>query len=460
MARRGGFSNQRYSLAKVAAMCGGLVVSPHDRIVEDVQIDSRQCSVNSLFFALAGSREHGIAYVGDAAKAGCSAVVVPVSEKGRAIALTRPYRCSVILVPDPLVALESLAREYRKRLPRVTSVGISGSCGKSTTKEALASIAATLGKTIKTPGNFNSEIGLSLSILLLEDDTEYGIFELGIDHVGEMERMVEMLCPDIGLLTNIGTAHLEKFESRLTILEEKGKLFHPGMQMGFVSDDCPYTAILEERSRLKLHPYGLSDIQAVDRGLDGWDLVFEGERFHIACIGSHLLRDVMGAIQVGVALGATKLDIAEALEGFTPLQGRSFVHKSGVTIIDDSYNASPESTSSILDYLKTLEWDGEKKIVLGPMKELGLESKDAHSLVARQLYTSELGSAYLYGDEMKGAYDLLKRRGYSRPLFYTDDFRELEHRLVKKSRKGDLFLLKASRSVAMERLIPALSQME
>ncbi len=458
MAKVGGFSNQRYPLAKVASMCGGLVVRPSDSCIEDVQIDSRKCSSNSLFFALGGTREHGIIYVGDAAKQGSSAVVVPFSEKEHALALLGPYKCALILVPDPLTALQNLAREYRKMLPQVTNVGITGSCGKSTTKEALASIAQTLGKTIKTPGNLNSEIGLPLSILQLEDDTQYGIFEMGIDHVGEMDRMVDMLKPDIGLLTNIGISHLEKFTSRSTILAEKGKLFHSGMQMGFVSDDCPYTSILEKRSHLSLRQYGLSDMQAVDRGIDGWDLTFEGERFHVSCVGRHLIRDVMGAIQVGLALGATRKDIAEGLEGFQPMQGRSYVHKSGVTIIDDSYNASPDSTSSILGYLKALAWKGEKKVVLGPMKELGKESQKAHALVARQLYASPMGSAYLYGKEMKGAYDLLKKRGYTSSLFYTDDFSELENHVVNTGRQGDLFLLKASRSVAMERLIPALSQ--
>ncbi|HKL57383.1 MAG TPA: UDP-N-acetylmuramoyl-tripeptide--D-alanyl-D-alanine ligase [Sphaerochaeta sp.] len=458
MARMGGFSNQRYPLAQVAAMCGGVVVRPNGRIIEDVQIDSRTCSNNSLFFALDGRFEKGISFVGQAALNGCSAVVVPATEKEHALALTEPYRCSVILVSEPLTALQSLASVYRTMVGSFTSVGITGSCGKSTTKEALAAIASTLGKTVRTPGNLNSEIGLPLSILLLEPDTDYGIFEMGIDHVGEMDRMVEMLKPDIGLLTNIGLSHLEKFKSRSTILREKGKLFHPAMQMGFVSDDCPYTALLEERSHLRLKPYGLSEVQAVDRGLDGWDLTFGGERFQVSCVGEHLLRDVMGAVQVGLALGADARDIAQSLQGFHPMQGRSFVHKSSVTIIDDSYNASPESTSSILGYLKTLQWKGEKKVVLGPMKELGRESRKAHALVARQLQASRLGSVSLYGEEMKGAYDLLKGSGYSESLFYTDDFTELESHLVKRSRQGDLFLLKASRSVAMERLIPALSQ--
>lgn len=458
MARFGGFSNQRFSLGKVAALCGGTLVRPSSRVVEDVQIDSRACSANSLFFALDGRKERGVRYVGDAALRGSAAVVVRFADQQEALEATKNFRCSVILVDDPLRALQTLATRYRQMMAQATTIGITGSCGKSTTKEALAAIAENLGKTVKTPGNLNSEIGLPLSILQLEEDTQYGIFEMGIDHVGEMERMVAMLKPDVGLLTNVGISHLEKFPNRRTILTEKGKLFHPRMQMGFVSDDCPYIQDLERSSKLTLKQYGLSDLRAVDRGLDGWDITLDGITFRVNCVGEHLLSDVMGAIKVGLSLGANRYDIAEALQGFTPLHGRSFVHKSDVTIIDDSYNASPDSTASILQYLSSLWWKGEKKVVLGPMKELGKESKRAHEQVARQLHAYPMGSTYLYGEEMKGAYDLLKRGGYDRPLWYTDDFTELENTVVSKSRHGDIFLLKASRSVAMERLIPSLSR--
>ncbi|MDT4762917.1 UDP-N-acetylmuramoyl-tripeptide--D-alanyl-D-alanine ligase [Sphaerochaeta sp. PS] len=458
MARVGGFSSQRYPVAHVATMCGGFVMRQGSQLVEDVQIDSRLCSRGSLFFALPGAHADGVSYVGKAALLGCSAVVVSHADTTRALEMVGSYPCAVIAVRDTLSALQTLAREYRKLFAQVTAVGITGSCGKSTTKEAIAAITSTLGNTVKTPGNLNSEIGLPLSILQLQGDTRYGIFELGIDHVGEMDRMVSMLKPDIGLLTNIGISHLEKFNSRATILAEKGKLFHPAMQMGFVSEDCPFAKVLEMRSKLSLKRYGMGDIQAVDKGLDGWDLTFEGERFHVNCVGKHLLSDVFGAIQVGLALGADKADIAQGLEGFLPMQGRSYVHKSGVTIIDDSYNASLDSTTSILGYLAGLKWKGSKKVVLGSMKELGKESRGAHAKVARQLFASPMGNTYLYGPEMKGAYDLLRQLGYASPLFYTDDFSELEQSIVEKTRCGDLYLLKASRSMAMERLIPSISQ--
>ena len=456
MARLGGFSNQQYTVNHVAELCGGLVAKSTHRRIEDVQIDSRACTKNSLFFALPGTREQGFSFIEDAEKNGCSAVVVQKQDAWRANSLLSDSTCAIIAVEDTLFALQSLAKKYKEQFSSVTTVGITGSCGKSTTKEAIASIARGLGKTIKTPGNFNSEIGLPLSVLQLQEDTRFGIFEMGIDHVGEMDRMVDILRPDIGLLTNIGISHLEKFTSCQITAQEKGKLFHPAMKRAFVSKHCKYVSLLEKNTNQELNRYGYEDIQSFDCGLDGWDITYQGEKFHVNCVGKHLLLDVIGAIHVGQALGADKKDIAHGLENFSPMNGRSSVYRSEVTIIDDSYNASPDSTSSILDYLSSLCWTGNKKIVLGPMKELGYASKQAHSLVARRLYSANLNSAFLYGEEMKGAYNLLKSLDYQNQLFYTDNFEELTEQVKKETHRGDLFLLKASRSVAMERLIPSI----
>lgn len=456
MARLGGFSNQQYTVNHVAQMCGGVVTKSCRRRVQDLQIDSRACTKNSLFFALPGNQKPGFAFIEDAAEHGSSAVVVQNQDAWRANALLSGYACAVIAVEDTLLALQLLAKNYKQQFSSVTTVGITGSCGKSTTKEAVAAIASMLGKTIKTPGNFNSEIGLPLSILQMQNDTQFGIFEMGIDHVGEMDRMVDMLRPDIGLLTNIGVSHLEKFTSCQITAQEKGKLFHPEMKRAFISNTCKYVSLLEKHTNQQLECYGFEDIQSFDRGLDGWDITYQGEQFHVNCVGKHLLLDVIGAIHVGKALGADKKDIAQGLADFSPMEGRSSVHRSEVTIINDSYNASLDSTTSILDYLSSLYWTGNKKIVLGPMKELGYATQQAHSLVARRLYSANLNSAFLYGEEMKGAYDLLKSLEYQNQLFYTDSFEELTEKVKKETHHGDLFLLKASRSVAMERLIPTI----
>ena len=451
-----GFATQQYGVGQVASLCGGTLVKNGTLIAEDVQFDSRLCSRGTVFFALPGEKEDGFSYIGEAASKGCSAVIVSLGKAMEAKQRLCSSPCAVIAVADPLRSLQLLAKNYISQFPKVSYIGITGSCGKTTTKEALAAITAMMGPTVKTPGNFNSEIGLPLSLLQVNKDTEYGIFEMGIDHVGEMDRMVEMVRPDFALLTNIGISHLEKFGTQETIAREKGKIFHPDLKEGFLNKSCRYCTFLEKKAPRKMHYFGYGDLSYTDLGLDGWAIHYEGQTFFVKCVGKHLLLDIIGAIKVAKSLGANPSQIAQGLEGFVSMKGRSSIINGEVTIIEDYYNASLDSTNSILDYLQSLQWKGYKKAVLGPMKELGAKSAQAHTLIARHLMRTQLDSTFLYGPEMKGAYDLLKKSGYGRGVFFTDDFSELETRVSKDTRRGDLFLVKASRSVAMERIIPAI----
>ncbi len=423
--------------------------------ITDVQIDSRQCSKGSLFFALKGEKSDGFSYLSDVARLGPAAVVVP---KSRASEAKQLIDCPILAVDDTLCGLHDLARSYKERFPSVKTIGITGSCGKSTTKEALSRITAVMGATAKTPGNLNSEYGLPLSMFGLHEKSRFGVFEMGIDHVGEMDRMVGILKPSVALITNIGISHLEKMGSQEMIAKQKARIFHPRIQEGFISSGCNHLELIEQVAARTLIRYDFKEISAIDMGLDGWMITYGGHTFHVKSVGRHLLEDVAGAIRVGRYLGASPADIAEALEGFEPMNGRSFVHRSDVTIIDDSYNASLDSTNSILSYLSALSWKGSKKVVLGPMKELGPLSKQAHRMVARTVASSSFSQTYLYGTEMEDASLELKRLGYRGAVNYTRDFEELEMMVHKHIQDGDLFLLKASRSVAMERLIPSLQR--
>jgi UDP-N-acetylmuramoyl-tripeptide--D-alanyl-D-alanine ligase len=456
MAIHGGISGRHLAVRQLAALCEGTVAKDGDRYVEDVQVDSRKCTFGTVFFALPGERVDGVSFVGPAAANGCSAVVVPVGKAADAVSLLKEQPTAVIAVPDTVAALRLLAKNYIDRYSHARYVGVTGSCGKSTTKEAIAAIVRTMGKTVKTPGNLNSEIGLALSLLQMEPDTEYGIFEMGIDHVGEMDRMMQMVRPELALVTNIGISHLEKFGSREVIAREKCKIFHPDIEMGFLSSEFGYSSAIDKSVRDRLGYFDPADVLSTDLGLDGWAIHYEGQTFFVRAVGVHMLKDVVGAIKVAKALGASPEQVAYGLEGFVPMKGRCTVLSGEVTVIEDYYNASPDSTNSILDYLRALRWGGYKKAVLGPMKELGTESADAHKLVARNLMRSGLEQTFLYGTEMKDAYDLLRREGYDRELFFTEDFSELQGRVGKNARSGDLYLVKASRSVAMERLIPTL----
>lgn len=451
-------SERLYTSFDIARMAKATLVVPSDRTVSDVQLDSRLCSSGSLFFAFEGSHSDGFNYLGEVIRKQASAVVVNDNRVWEARKLIEGSGCGLICTTDLLSSFHALAYAYLKQFSAVKTIGVTGSCGKSTTKEAIAAIAAELGVTTKTPGNLNSEFGLPLSLFGLHAQSRYGVFEMGIDHVGEMDRMVELLHPSYAVLTNIGLSHLEKFTSQKILAQEKAKIFHPGIEKGFVGRGCKHLSYIEGQAPVALQHYGLGDIQFMDRGLDGWQVSYKGEQFGVRCVGRHLLSDVVGAIKVGTELGATPTQIAHALEGFEPMHGRSSVHRSDVTIIDDSYNASLDSTSSILSYVSSLSWQGSKKVVLGPMKELGSCSEAAHQRVARQLSFSSIRQAHLYGKEMESAYRLLKHSAFEGTLSYTDDFEELGKQVTKQTEHGDLYLIKASRSLQLERLIPSIQE--
>lgn len=439
----------------IASLCNATCVRGSDVRITNVQIDSRQCASGSLFFALKGEKTDGISYLAQVQAQGACAVVVPYAQVQRAL---KEVSIAVLGCDDTLSSLHTLARSYVGLIPSLQTVGITGSCGKSTTKEAIARITSVLGPTAKTPGNLNSEFGLPLSIFGLGRESKFGVFEMGIDHIGEMDRMVSILKPSVAVLTNIGISHLEKMGSETTIAHEKARIFHPELKAGFVSRDCKHFDLIQAQACVSLGRYSASDIEAQDLGLEGWRLSYGGQTFQIRSVGRHLLEDVVGAIRVGAYLGADASDIAHALEGFEPMHGRSFVHRSRVTIVDDSYNASLDSTSSILRYLSSLSWGGAKKVVLGPMKELGSCSREAHRSIADILSTSSFSKAYLYGDEMEEAAYCLKRSHFNGEVSYTQSFSHLEAEVGTQSKTGDLYLLKASRSVGMERLIPFLQR--
>ncbi len=444
-----------FTPSSIALLCNAVCLRPSSALITNVQLDSRLCSPGSLFFALKGEHGDGFSYIHDVDQRKAAAVVVPRTRAQEACNLCS---CSVLAVDDVLSSLQMLARSYLSLFPQVKTIGITGSCGKSTTKEAISRIAGVLGPTAKTPGNLNSIYGLPLSLFSLDSKTRYGVFEMGIDHVGEMDQMVEILKPSVALLTNIGISHLAKMGSERTIAAQKARIFHPSLDVGFISRDCKQQKLIQKQAPLALQNYSLDDIQALDRGLDGWLVTYHKRQFAVRCVGRHLLEDVAGAIKVGEFLGASPDQIAQALEGFEPMQGRSFVHHSEVTIIDDSYNASLDSTTSILTYLSQLSWNGNKKVVLGPMKELGSQSRQAHRMVAKTLARSSFSKAYLYGMEMEDAWTVLKSMGYQGQVSYTKDFSELQDQVEHQAASGDLFLLKASRSVAMERLIPSIQR--
>ncbi len=315
------------------------------------------------------------------------------------------------------------------------------------------------GEYRKHSGNLNSEIGLPLSVFQVGPETEYGVFEMGVDHVGEMDRMLDIWRPDAGIITNIGLSHLGKMGSMRVSPREKQDVPRSD-HYRLIVENCAWSGYISDLRKISLSPFGLATTEGVNAveslGLRGWKIDYEGVSIHLEAIGKHNLVDAMAAITLARNFGADRQTVKEGLERFRTSGGRSRIIQGDVTIIEDCYNASMDSTGNILDYMGTIPWKGKKKVVLGSMKELGSASVAAHEAVGRKLLGVRPSSAYFYGKEMESAWTVMKQNGYTRDLFYTDDFEELQAKVMQEMRHGDLVLLKGSRAMAMERLVPGI----
>lgn len=451
-----GFSNYRYGIFSVAYFSNAMVIKQTSLKITSVSIDSRKISPLALFVALKGLNVDGHKYILNAIAAGASAIMVDEAHAQEVLSQTREINIGVLVVKDTLLGLQTLAKNYAAQFPKINYTAITGSCGKSTTKQALAALLSVKGNTVFTPGNLNSEIGIALSILNVDASTEFGVFEMGIDKIGEMDKHLSMIKPNQALITNIGFSHLQNFGSRKVIAKEKGKIFHPDLEQGFISKNCKYKSLIQRRASINLVDYSIDNIDYISRGLLGYDIKIDNDQIRVPLLGEHQIEDIAGAISVAINMGLSNTQIADGLRLFKPMLGRGSITDGRITVIEDFYNASLNSTSSMLGYLEQLFWKGNKKVILGDMRELGRESKWAHKLVAKCIYQSGLESSFLFGKEMFSAYKYLKDENYKKNVFYSDNFEEIRDAVNKDMRDGDLFLLKGSRAMEVERIIPTL----
>ncbi len=430
--------------------------------VTNVCVDSRFVKNNSLFIALPGERTDGHNYLKKAIASGASCLLINDNKRYLYERLHLDASdVTVISVADTFRALRVLAENWVARFPHLVRVAVTGSSGKTTSKEMISSILSTMGPTVKNPGNYNSDIGLPLSVFNINENHEFGVFEMGTNHHGEIQRMLDVYSPDVSLMTNIGTAHIGMFGSQEAIVREKSNIFHSQVSRGYIGEENVWRNYIRKAKNIDLTPFGLTSTSgyagAQSLGLNGWNLNYDGTDIHLKLIGSHNLQNALGAISLAQGFGATNEQIKSGLEGLEPISGRSRVIDGKVTVIEDSYNSNIESANKILDYLDELPWNGRKNVVLGSMKELGFVSSQAHRLIGKRVAELAPEGTFLYGKEMEAAYRMLKDENYSRNLFFTDEYEELEQQVTSYVEAGDLVLLKGSRAMAMERLVSPLS---
>ena len=371
------------SLQEIAAACKGTYhgdSSLTSKEVSGVVIDSRKVSKDCLFVAIRGARVDGHTFIPQVMQDGalCSVSEQDLGETDY------PY----IMVDSCEQALKDIAEHYRRSLD-VKVVGISGSVGKTSTKEMIASVLSERYRVLKTEGNFNNEIGLPLTVFNIREEHEVAVLEMGISDFGEMSRLAKIARPDICVLTNIGVAHIEALGSRDGILKAKTEMFDYMNPKGTIilnGDDDKLRSFVPKNNIRPVY-FGLDDSlpyhaeQIESRGLKGTDARFVTPRSsfgaHISIPGGHMVYNALAGIAVGYALGMTDEEIIRGIEKNVTIAGRNhIIETSRFTLIDDCYNANPASMKSSLDVLACA--DTRTVAVLGDMFELGDRKKEMH----------------------------------------------------------------------------------
>lgn len=458
-----------FTVAEAARLAGGeLLGEGGERPVTAVSVDSRQVGPGSLFVALKGEHTDGHQFLVAAAAAGAVACLVSRVPDPRG---TGPV--PLILVADPLRALGDLATAHLGRC-RPTVVGITGSVGKTSTKEMVASVLAQRWPVLKNPGNFNTEIGLPLALFQLRRRHRIAVLEMSMRGPGEITRLTEIAPPRVGVLTNIRETHLELLGSIEGIAAAKGELLAalPMAGTAVINGDDPRCVEQSGRTRARVVRFGLGggdpspresapEVSARGITVDGrgtaFTLLMGGQAVpvRLPLPGRHQAINALAAAAVGMVFGLEPEEVAAGLEGFSPPAMRMEVLEGPqLTIINDAYNASPTSTAAALETLRQLAGSGRAVAVLGDMLELGPAAAAGHRQVGEHcaalgidlvLTSGRLSSAVHEGLDARGA------RGY-----HFDDNQQLIAALPQLIRPGDTVLVKGSRGMKMEMVVQAL----
>lgn len=464
------------SLQEIAAACGGVYhgdPAAASREVSGVVIDSRKVEKDSLFVAIKGARVDGHSFIPQVMENGA---LCSVSEQDLGD-VDHPY----IRVASCAQALRDIAEHYRRSLD-VRVVGISGSVGKTSTKEMIASVLSQKYSVLKTEGNFNNEIGLPLTVFNIREEHEIAVLEMGISNFGEMTRLAKIARPDICVFTNIGVAHIESLGSRDGILKAKTEMIDYMNPKGMIimnGDDDRLRGFTPQNGLAPVYfgldascPYHAGHIAS--RGLRGTDAHFvtPGSSFdaHIPIPGRHMVYNALAATAVGYALGLTDEEIARGIASNMPIAGRNnLIEGKHYTVIDDCYNANPASVKSSLDVLAYA--DTRTVAVLGDMFELGADEKKMHFDVGVHAAQKKINVLICIGDlsaeTARGAREAVRSAeigneasNCSMEIYHYKTKAEFFANADSVLREGDTILVKASHGMEFPEIVERLSGKE
>ena len=459
-------STPMFSIDQVIKAVGGvLIAGAAQNTVCGISTDSRQVERGNIFIALQGENFDGHDFVRKAVEKGAASVII--SNEALLDLEKVDKAVSVIKASDTLQALGDLAHNYRQRFS-LPVIGLTGSSGKTTTKEMMATIIGRKKTILKTEGNLNNLIGLPQTIFRLRAEHELAILEMGTNTRGEIKRLTRIAEPIIGLITNIGPAHLAGFGSVDVVAQEKGDLFLNMSPAGIavVNLDDEAVKIIVERWNGRRINFSMSpnaDVTVNDIEKNGargmrFNLVIDGtsQKVEMKIVGIHHVYNAMAAVASAWAAGIGSETIKEGLEAFSPVGGRMEMIKlqNGAYVIDDSYNANPASVREALMTLKDLKNHHSGYVFLGDMLELGDAAEEMHRRIGMLLGTIGVNAVFLQGEYSAITAAAAQDGGLSREnIFIMRDSKEGIAYLKKYLKKGDWVLVKGSRRMKMEMIV-------
>jgi len=432
--------------------------------IRGVSIDSREVREGDLFIALAGERTDGHEHVADAFRRGAVAALISKDIENLGGFRDR----AVIRVRDTRHALGRLAAWYRRELKAVI-VGVTGSNGKTTVKDLVAHLLAPVGPVVSAEKSFNNDVGLPLTLLSMDRETKVGVVEMGTNHPGEIAALCRIARPDLGVVTNVGEAHLSGLGGILDVAEEKGSLVDalPEHGMAFLNYEDFHCREMARRARCPVITFG------PDPSADLWCLrrrrVEEGISFYLygkmemrlPVFGLHNCMNTLAAIGVALRLGVPPMTIRDRLTTFSAPDmrlNRQVVN--GVTLINDAYNANPVSVGAAIDELRAIRSEGRRILVLGDMFELGEYSARLHRQVGRRAARAGIDTIWAIGEHAeevaRGADSITRWTGEQYRSPTTED---AVQSIPVSPRPGDVVLVKGSRGMRLERLYTRLAEL-
>ncbi len=473
----GGTEKSLLSLEAVLSATGGNAVGTEQAkktfSFYSVATDSRNVSANSLFVPLVGEFQDGHTYIASALDKGASVVFADENHlsfiKENIEAMAAEKNAVVVIVKNTLHALQDAAKAYVASFPDIIKIGVTGSNGKTTTKELLKSVMEQKYCVVATEGNFNSETGLPLSVFRIRPEHQVGIFEMGMNRENEIGELARVLCPDYALITNIGTAHVGILGSQDAIAAEKKKIFSQFdcNGKGFVPESDPYASFLKQIPQGSVQSFGKTTTPGVSNienlGLAGTRFMLNDVSVTLPLAGEYNFSNALGVISLALEVGLKPAQIKNGIEQIRPMTGRSNIREGRFTVVEDCYNANAESMGESIKFYGSIQrpLGSRKMLVLGDMFELGEKSAEIHERMVTLAWNSGAQVLVLLGETFSSAAETVLAGmpvSEDSPVVLLEKdssdktVEGIANRLCKMAGNGDLILIKGSRGMHLERI--------